>query len=156
MNQTALNQRMDQSFDLIRSLVVDAFRKNDESQLDQLIPVYHNILNQTALPLCGIVVLDEAKEILWAYSLSRGQRLYRIEGSSYAGIPFHTCPGSDHQVLTVYHADDICPSGKRGLEIALTIGQGLQKFGWVLFQLDTHTLPTHYQVDADVLKHFRF
>ena len=137
-------------------MVVDAFQKHDESLFDQLIPVYHNILNQTSLPLCGIVILDEAKDIRWAYSLSRGQRLLRIEGSSYAGIPFHACPGSDHKVLTVYHADDICPSGKRGLEIALPIDQGIQKFGWVLFQLDADALSTHYQVDADVLTHFRF
>ena len=155
-NQAVLNQRMDQSFDLIRSLVVDAYLKNDPPHLNQLIPVYHNILNQTSLPLCGIVVLDHAKEIHWAYSLSRQQRLSRIEGSSYAGIPFHACPGSDHKVLTVYHADDICPSGKRGLEIALAIGHGYLQFGWVLFQLDAEALASQYQVDADVLKHFRF
>ncbi len=100
----------------------------------------------------GILVLDNEKKVINAYSLEPGNNQSLI-GSNYSGVKF-SCAGGVC-LLNIYRIDEQHPMGARCSELAFQIKDRTSS-GWLVFQLDMGYLKREFGIDKKILAGISF
>jgi hypothetical protein len=101
----------------------------------------------------GLVLLDEQRIVVDAYSIEPAANIQAMIGNSYAAIEFKGSKTSRHRVLIVYRADKNHSMGKQGVEIAYELQQSEKLIGWLIFQMDMDQVKKNLGLDlADLRK----
>ncbi len=152
-----LKNQLAKDYMLLRSLLAEPFEAGDSDKTGRIMREFFDVQEAEVNPYLGLVLLDEEKRVFDAYSVQMDEEeLEDMVGNSYAGIPFQGPKDSIHSVLTLYRVSRENPTGYRGIEVAFELKRDGVFLGWLLFQMDTNKLKTHYGLDEEGLALFRF
>jgi PAS domain S-box-containing protein len=156
VNRQELRNDLAKDFLSLQSLLAPPFSAGHRSKTSRVMKEFFDVQENTAIPYTGLVLLDKEKKIYDAYSISPGRAFKKVIGYSYASIKFQRGEESVHSVLSLYHRDKDHPMGKKSIEVAFEINQGVQRLGWLVFQMDLAFIEREYGIDEEGLKAFRF
>ncbi|MCP4666361.1 MAG: cyclic nucleotide-binding domain-containing protein [Deltaproteobacteria bacterium] len=156
VNKQELRNSLAKDFLLLQSLLAPPFSAGQRARTSQVMKEFFDVQENTAIPYTGLVLLDKDKKVFDAYSISPGRAFKKAMGYSYMGIPFQRVEQSVHSVLSLYHRDKDHPMGQKSLEVAFEIKKGVQRLGWLVFQMHMAFVEREYGIDEEGLKAFHF
>jgi len=153
--QTLRNQ-LAKDYILLKSLLADPFAAEDRAKTSQLMGEFFRIQDPSTMPYIGLVLLNKDKTVFDVFSAKGENDRAGILDETYTGVSFQGEEDSLHKVLTFYRADEDHPMGKKAIEIAFEWSKNDESSGWLVFQMDVDSLETHYDIDDEGLRQFRF
>ena len=156
VNRQVLRNDLAKDFLSLQSLLTQPFSAGRRTKTSQVMKEFFDVQENTAIPYTGLVLLDKDKKVFDAYSIRPGRAFKKAIGYSYAAIEFQRGEQSVHSVLSLYHRDKDHPMGQKGLEVAFEIKKGVQRLGWLIFQMDMAFVGREYGIDEEGLKAFKF
>ena len=154
--QMELGNLLAKDYFLLKSWLDDLPDGKNPEAIRQVMQRFFNIQQMTAVPFTGLVLLDNDRRVVSAYSAKSDTSTGNMIGSSYAAIDFQGSEDSLHKVLTVYRAEKNHPMGKKGIEIAFELYDDNVFKGWLVFQMDMDALADTYGIDDHNLKNLQF
>jgi PAS domain S-box-containing protein len=150
-----LQDNLAKDYFVLKSLLSEQPAKAGRLNMNPAIKNFFRI-QKTALPYTGLILLDDERTVIDAYSIAPHTDLSGMIGSSYAAIKFEGRDSSLPRVLTLYRPDKEHPMGKKSVEIAFELHQDGRLTGWLIFQMDMERLKNTYGIDLADLKALRF
>ncbi len=152
-----LKNQLAKDYMLLRSLLAEPFASGERGKTRKLMREFFAVQEAEVNPYLGLILLNEERRVFDAYSVQMDEEeLADMIGNSYAGIPFRGGKDSIHRILTLYRVSREHPMGYRGIEVAFELKRNGDLLGWLLFQMDTEKLETHYGLDEQSLAQFQF
>jgi PAS domain S-box-containing protein len=156
VRQIQLRNLLAKDYLLLASLLREPVESDSRLEIHQVMENFFTIQKSTALPYTGLILLDQDKTVIDAYSTHPDINTAARIGSSYGDIKFRGRQDSAHKVLSLYRADKEHPMGKAGIEIAFELRRDDMLLGWLLFQMDVERLQNAHDLDAKKLEEFEF
>ena len=136
LKQTLLQDYLAKDFFVLRALLGEPLAAGDRIKTRAVMNNFLMLQQKTARIYTGLVLLDEQRRVVDAFSIAPQADIAPVVGSSYAAIDFTGSDGSRHKVLTVYRRNKNHPMGQQGIEIAFKLQQKDPFRGWLIFQMD--------------------
>ena len=155
LRQQLLQDSLSKDYFVLKSLLSEHLAQGSRLGLNT---ATKNFLNaqKGALPYTGLLLLDDDRIVIDAYSILPDADMSQMIGSSYAAIRFEGRESSTHRVLTLYRADKDHPMGKKSVEIAYQLQLDGRLMGWLIFQMNMDRLHKDYGIDLEGLSELRF
>ena len=144
------------TFKMLQSFLADALKAGDRAKTRQVIKGFLDVQKGVSIPYNGLVLLDQNKKVVEAYTTLPGFDAEKMINSSYSGIPFDQSDNRPYSVLTLYRVTKENPMGSKAIEIAFEMAKDGQVLGWLVFQVDLQKLEKEYNVTEDDLRHLPF
>jgi PAS domain S-box-containing protein len=155
LRQQLLQDSLEKDYFVLRSLLIEHLAKDRRLNTSTAMKNFLN-MQKWSLPYTGLLLLDDDRIVIDAYSIAPNADLSAMIGSSYAAIKFEGRESSVHRVLTLYRADKDHPMGKKSVEIAFELHLDGRLMGWLIFQMDMDRLQKSYGIELEDLKELRF
>ncbi len=144
------------TFKMLQSFLVESLEAGDRAKVQQVLKGFLDVQKGVSIPYKGLVLLDENKKVVAAYTTVPGLDAEKMINSSYSGIRFDKSDNRPYSVLTLYRVTKENPMGSKAIEIAVEMKKNGLPLGWLVFQLDLEKLKEQYNVDEDDLRHLPF
>jgi PAS domain S-box-containing protein len=157
IEKSELRNQLAKDYVVLSSLVQNNF--HDPNELQKILKRFITIQEPAALPYLGIVMLDEQKKVITAYSLKQGKKAANRAGTTYAHIRLPSQGDeSIHRVLVLYRKTKGNPGGEKCIEIAFKlISQKTGNHrGWMVFQMNKQKLNDLYSQTVEDMKLYQF
>lgn len=152
LKQTVIQDYLTKDYFVLKSLLSEPLASGNRLKTSTIMKNFFDIQNQTARIYTGLVLLDQERIVMDAYSILPEADISAMLGSSYAAIDFKGSETSLHKVLILYRTDKNHPMGKKGVEIAFKLQQNEAFIGWLVFQMDLDQLQKNLGIDLEDLR----
>jgi PAS domain S-box-containing protein len=152
----ALRDRIGNDYILLQSLTSAALAERDTPTIHRVINEFGRLRRESTDPYLGLVILNDDKRVVAAYSIREQRIKPEMVGSSYADISFEPLQNSSHRVLSLYWSNERTGFGQKAIELAFEIKHDDRLAGWLIFQMNMEILTREYAVDEAVLRRYAF
>lgn len=156
LHQRELRNLLAKDYFLLNSWLADLPGGQGTAAIGRVLRHFFHIQQPNSIPYTGLVLLDQDKKVIAAYSVRPDSTAGDMTGSSYGAIDFRGSKDSLHKILTLYRTDKDHPMGKKGIEIAFELYKDNALTGWLVFQMDMDSLADTYGMNETNLINLHF